>query len=868
MIVSLFDREDERESIDRFQRTVVEQETGPRVLWLEGASGVGKSRLLRHACDNLKQPLLKDENERSIYKCDSGHIQISFAYPSELLTRFFAENPRRSESILFSAIQNEFSHTTIVESLAVSIPAVAQFKWAKEALSRPLMKTTQARELMDEALVRRRLRIVYASVLAQALTPYFCEGRLFLAIDDIQWLDRESVDTLISLARRLAENGLTLGYMLASRDYHSTTSKENYEHIEASFRQLDSNLHKIRISPLEPRLAGQFLRRHFKHLSRGALQRLAKQVDGNFYELTSLIQYRDHEISKLLESSLVQSHSSEPFAPGKQLIADCVKSEPLGLCVLGTIALLELSIDVALLEHVVRRINREYLDELIGSAEIRDVIESLEAVNLVRRGNGQVGLGHDRMLDPIIELLMAEGLYQPAMKILAHIVIEDALSQRLYFDIRYLARSIELCGMCGTLDAKQWIQLSDNLFPKYARNRALISAMATSSKCLNDSRHLPLLAHLFELLVLGTQYSAADALGQRIYHQLNTDSGINAPRFLQYYAIALRELGVFQRNNAPDAKTVAERACNFSPQKASEQAQAMLLYASILEHFREHEKIKGLYQQIGALLKEVVDPHERAQVEVRYLRNHGLIQDHETLEATYQNALQVCNTLDSNTDSASILQATVRNNLGLSFARRGLLKEAIVEFEAASKTLLAHELEPHSPLCNLAVCHALAKDYELAQQLLSRAKTIPGAGPYRAMSIEVNLSIVEWFLGFQKEAQSRLLAFIEGNAQGNIVFDRELSQRSRMTYGYFLMKQGKFAEAAFQYLQSLDVEYRLAVAQERFRRNFMKDYCLIRAGLSNEGIDLGEVTNIDLEDEGTIPTHKPYDFQFLALYVF
>jgi tetratricopeptide (TPR) repeat protein len=269
---------------------------------------------------------------------------------------------------------------------------------------------------------------------------------------------------------------------------------------------------------------------------------------------------------------------------------------------------------------------------------------------------------------------------------------------------------------------------------------------------------------------------------------------------------------------------------------------------------------------LPALIDDVEDYYERCVLYAKYYRNMGLVKDHKDLIEDYLTGLSYIRKIRVAKDyDAIITRGTLNNNLGLAYLHSGHLEEAISAFESSHSTLHDLNYDEYTPLTNLSACFAMQNDYSKAYEYLLLAKSFPGKSKYREICIDVNLSLVYWKLNKKEEALELIKPILGIGGKSREIFDSEIQIRTYLNYGYFMMKEGKYAEAAAAFKKSMDFNFRISPDIQIKKRTLLMMYSLSKAGLLI-GQDLGDISCVDLDETGGIPASRPYDYHTLAFY--
>jgi DNA-binding CsgD family transcriptional regulator len=220
-------REDELGAIRRF---LAAGPDGPAGLLIEGEAGIGKTTLWRAAIDEAA------ERERLVLQCQAVEAEVSLPFVglADLLE-------------------------PVLESTLAALPGPQ-----REALEAALLRTEPPAEGAAEAAISAAT----LNVLRGAPAP------LLLAVDDVQWLDRQTARALAFALRRLEPRSFAI---LASQRIGESWSSPELERV-----LVELDVERLAIGPLSLFALDAMLRDQFGlELSRARLRELHRLTAGN-----------------------------------------------------------------------------------------------------------------------------------------------------------------------------------------------------------------------------------------------------------------------------------------------------------------------------------------------------------------------------------------------------------------------------------------------------------------------------------------------------------------------------------------------------------------------------------------------------------
>lgn len=869
-----FDREQQKIQLAAFSANLPSE--AHSVCWIEGPSGAGKTILLEFATDLLADRIITNSFGERITKCQEASSANEFYFISLILASFQEHSPRA-----FNAIARKYFYRLeafpLLEALAALLPIVRGFSWVERLTALKAKKLEKSQTEIQKHLIGSQLINVYSKLIADIVAVlYEKTGRCLLVIDDVCWIDHSSLRILQLAANVLKSRSIPLHFLLSSRSYHSLENPRNAITVTDTFRTISTAFESIFVNNFSFNLTQQFIERERPELSRIA-QNIFDITNGNLQDLCQLLRMPLEDVERLHQPGDDAAGLSPPpvselieFQASRAHLQSILSENRIAPYVLLAIVIMGNELTRDQCSFLVQGLTRRFERISTSSEDILTLIARLAdpTVNILEAAGDRIRLSHDSTSALVRSVANNDGLYTDAKRAVLSLLCEAPSAPQVFGWPEALVRALQLSL---TTDVEYGASRFLAVYPEVRTDSSARLPVAQYGAELLLRVPPGLVAEgivvalaCFHDLVAGGRQGAAAALGCRLYSVLDDVPVADRFGFLYRLSVALREIDRFD-GSAPTARDAIERALDAAAPNSIEEIRANTIYCSILEHYREHGRIKEIYRQNSNRLETLPDSHEKLVEVIRHVRNLGLVNDHEHNLDHYRDAARLSKRLDKLDLDERLIGASVLNNLGLGLLRAGFADDAASKFRDAMTIMSEVYYPAETPLNNLALCHAMTGDWSGALEYAERAKEAVRNSPYRELSIDINLGIILWHVGREGEAMAIIRQVVGLEPSGRKTFNDELRIRSYMNLGYFLLQRKQYRDAAAAYRKSMEIEIRLATRREFRRRDAMYRLCLARLKDTHaHELDILDDVDIFGTDQSTVS--KPYDMQHLALY--
>ena len=228
--MSFYDRKVERRNIDNFLSKCSDNPCS-KIICIEGDIGTGKTEFMKYIIKRNIDCAFSIGNQ-TIYKCDSIYANNDFSYISDIIYEIYRQN------IVFfeKHIEKYFSvnnHTTLLETICSLMPQIKMFSFAKGLLEKKANELSSFKSCITDKILNNQLVDFFAELIFSYLLEKVDETEIFFCVDDIQWLDissKNTLQTLITKAKLSQSISISLIVTVRSKHILSQLEKENYNY--------------------------------------------------------------------------------------------------------------------------------------------------------------------------------------------------------------------------------------------------------------------------------------------------------------------------------------------------------------------------------------------------------------------------------------------------------------------------------------------------------------------------------------------------------------------------------------------------------------------------------------------------------------
>jgi predicted ATPase len=276
----LYDRKSQRSNITA---TINNLSYGKKkLILLEGELGSGKTHLLHWCVQNYSEYFILFENSSKVFKCVQADKFKVHELTSSIYDYLFSIN----ENIQHDVVGGTKEIHTLTPFWRSILAAAEKMPMVGEGVK--LYKTDI--ESTDELINKVRtffseyyMQKTFFSPLLNAVKKMFkTSKKVFIAIDDIHWLDHNSLNVLLKLISKLQEDQFQV-CLFATLDILSEDKKHNEDILREHFD--NENYQRIILNPLDYDEFKDVIKEAKKELTDDVQYFFHKKTSGNFEEI-------------------------------------------------------------------------------------------------------------------------------------------------------------------------------------------------------------------------------------------------------------------------------------------------------------------------------------------------------------------------------------------------------------------------------------------------------------------------------------------------------------------------------------------------------------------------------------------------------
>lgn len=289
------------------------------------------------------------------------------------------------------------------------------------------------------------------------------------------------------------------------------------------------------------------------------------------------------------------------------------------------------------------------------------------------------------------------------------------------------------------------------------------------------------------------------------------------------------------------------------------------IYCSILEHLYRYDEIVQIYQNMKSKIDRL-DPNNKDDffAYCDYYKNLGLAYFHGDVLPEYESALKKLDEMEnlySGEQKYELFRASLLNQKGLAYFYSGKLDNALIEFEACSEITKQLMIYEETPLNSISMIYFLKGNIDKALEYHNQAFSVLFKPKFQEISICINRSLIQWKMGNTQEAKEKL-----HDLSNEILPDPTLLAIIHFNLGYFYFEEEQYKKASFHYAKACECEYRFLKDEYQRVQELLYRLCKAKSG-ELPGESVGDISFFDRQEKGTLPYNRAYQVDVNSMYI-
>ncbi len=842
----------------------------PVAIWVEGRSGVGKTRFIEYVLTQEKElNVFTFLTGEIFYKCEPGSIDSSFEFIAAIIFVLQKENPGFFERF----VQNYFDcieHITFLDACCLVLPQIKGFKSIGNLLETKYKDITVMQSKISDKLVTYQLIDLFSDLILIFLKKAFRVNKIIFCIDDAQWIDQLSIrvfETLIKKSRQNEQNPIISIFLnIHEKSELSDKEKQNYLNLYRILSNLYPNLKTIYLENFDFYTTTEVIQDTKRYYLMEQIQFIYKITKGNPLELEHTLRFSDEKIRTIIQREIINSYSSyqeDTFTTER--IAELYYQKPIYAVILNILSILRHHISVKLLFQCTEKIYLILFHDMCIFFDFSEALVYLEEKNYITyiSSTKEVLLAHNTIYRIVIDYLSQNGDYITYSKMIATILLTNGYNNFLKAETHQLLALKLLCEVapqeCLETFQRIYTQNGEQLEAEFFIVGA--EAICSDYLCQSQDNIQFAICRILPKLISSANLTIAQRLCHTIYRDIETCLSTEKQIiFLINYIKAQIDLSMVNIGSE-SAIILFEKLYKLKTNDKDIRLQVLLLGMSTYEHVLAHDKIFDLFSEAQSIIDTYSDILSDVTMSMFY-RNKGLCFPHSELRHDYFQSLLFANRI-TNVIKRKLLFGTSMNNLGLSYFYNGNIKLAEYAFSSAKKHLDHVGYNTARISNNIGVCCYMLHDWQRAYHYFSIAASEQTEGIFMRLCIQTNLALALYTVNKHDRAKSILDTLVNEYLQGKSQSQDTLVYCAAMiNRGYIAFQEKDYFKAADYYQKSLLHTYRYQNKEQFWKREKMRDIS-IQCGINNKQIE----TNMDLADALQDFYKKPYSLIPFAFYV-
>lgn len=864
-----FNRDKERKRVSELLHNF--SISNPYVLWIEGISGAGKTEFLKYTISSSDLPFFKLLETDDIYKCEEVNLKNDFEYISNIIFSFQTKSPSAMEKYIHKFFSN-LEHLSLLDACTIIMPQIKFLKPIGELLQSKYKGSIDSQNHIADKITNIQLIDFFSELIIHFFEKVYNYNQVVLCIDDIQWLDKASVKVITNALKKIHSRGshLKISIFCTARERMSLSEdgKAHFIYIYNSLKDNINNICSIYIQNFNMKTTTDFIKSKGRYVLEEKVQRIFEITKGNPQELEQTLRFSDSEIDFIISTYCCRGTASidDNCVFSRERIIGLYQENRYNAIIINILAIFTCRISLGLLFKLSSAICKKYYSELLSFGKFNEIIGDLITKKILKENTEGISLVHDSIKFLSKDLLVTTGEYSEYGEVIADILIASEVIQfnkmnsNMYMALEILTESNPERGM------KEFIQYYEKnpTFVDSEMNvlgaRCFCSSISSNSLMIAENVIIP---KVLPCLVNTSKLKISQSVCSFIYNNwINDISDIAKTELLINYVKTQVDLSVIGKDDFNESATsLYEQLERQNPQNKNVKLQIYLLGMSVYEHMMDYDKIYSLSEQATALIEnDIISDYISLTI---YYRNKGLYNPHSQLIDDYKLAVFYADNITFNAHKV-LLKGTALNNLGLSYFYTGEINQALDAFKESKKLLENIGYDVTRIINNIAMCHILKNEIDIAYDLLTIAISNRMDGIFMNACIDTNYALILSMMGEDAKADEILDVYIKEYEENKLrTPDTLLYCAAMINKGYITYMRHNYFDALKFYKQSCFHKYRFENELQTEKRENMSKLCLQALDLFDKNIQI----NMDLNNTNHDYYRKPYSAIVFAYYV-
>lgn len=740
--MSFYDRKVERQNIDNFFSKCSDNPCS-KIICIEGDIGTGKTEFMKYIIKRNIDCAFSIGNQ-AIYKCNSIYVNNDFSYISDMIYEIYRQN------IVFfeKHIEKYFSvnnHTTLLETICSLMPQIKMFSFAKGLLEKKANELSSFKSCITDKILNNQLVDFFAELIYSYLLEKVDKTEIFFCVDDIQWLDissKNTLQTLITKAKLSQSVFISLIVTVRSKHILSQLEKENYNSFFNFYEYNFADKYHVLLHNFGELTTFEIIQDNCDEFFVENQKRIFKITKGNPQEIFQALTLDSSSLKSLLSKldNLISISDAETMVFSTENIMELYGDDIAFGPIINCLAILGCKISNILLYKIAQQISSECIHRSLTLSEFNECCLELKRRKIIKEKNDIIEIYHDSLKDIVCDYLKYTAEYHEYVDIIVNVILNEKnqiqhkansnllIAIKLYqevspqngFDLfvkhfdRGLILEPELCELVSSCFCKCY-----NLIPTMQKMAIIID-------------------NILPRLVLYSKLALGEKVCKCIYDSYKAFDKDTQTTFLSNYIKILIDIG---RLNTPSdlcAVSLLVELLEIENTDDNILMNNLLLGMSVYEHLLDFDKINELFQKA----EQIVSGNEflRPETLARFYRNKGLFTSHKNLIQDYKRAIDFSEKI-SNSLLRNVMMGTSMNNLGLAYFYSGDINSALKCFNDSLEHLERIGNGVGRIYNNIGLCHYIKGDYNKANSNFSIALSYEKEGAFTNICMLTNYAL-------------------------------------------------------------------------------------------------------------------------------
>ena len=395
----------------------IARQNNPMAVWIEGRSGVGKTRFMTYISEKEQElNLFTFMDDEYFYRCEKGSSESSFEYISAVISELQRRNPKHFE-LFIQKYFDSLEHISFFEACCLVLPQIKCFSGISKLIESKYNSNLAMQNKISDRLVTYQLADLFSQLILSFLSEEYEKSRITFAIDDSQWLDPTSLHVLETLIKKSRRDGKepVISLIVAINEKNELEEGEvrNYHNIYRVLSTLFPGMKTIYLENFDYATTSEVIYDTNRVYLVQQIPLIYKMTKGNPLELDQTLRFSDERIRRIIQNNAIKLAGDATNSFSCERIDSVYFESKINSVILSSLSILRRRISIRFLFTCSSDIYSHIFGEICSYPCFSEALYNLKASDFIKLDlqRNEVSIEHDHIRQSILDYLTQNGDY-------------------------------------------------------------------------------------------------------------------------------------------------------------------------------------------------------------------------------------------------------------------------------------------------------------------------------------------------------------------------------------------------------------------------------------------------------------------------